>query len=406
MSSQPQARGFLQNLKVSRIAWILSAVGMALALFFAVQQVQTQRGTITKMTQVEELVDVSVALSSLVHEQQKERGGSAVFIASNGAQFSSELRAQRKLTDEQTSLAKLKLQILHSHEKRESSKQKIQALLQQLEERDRMRERIDKLQVDRGSAVKFYTSLNSEMIHLIGSLSEEASDPEISRDLLLYAAFLSGKDSAGIERAIGASGFAKGTFSPADKVGFVSQIASQNASFDYYLAYATPEKQSALKAVLESAASTRVEQLRSIAVSGDAEQIQQYTAKTWFDASTARINALKALEDQIAGVLTSTTQAKMSAAQSTLWSVLVLLGATFAVAIAVNFFFVRMLSKYFARSLGPLKAIASGNTDVTIPPITKNEFGDINKALAVFKENAENKQLPRGRTKADPRHNG
>ena len=231
MTSKPLKTGFLSNLKVSRIALILSAVGMALAMLFAVQRIQAERQTITEMTFVEELVDVSVALSSLVHEQQKERGASAVFVASKGAQFSSELKAQRKLTEEKTALAQSKLRLLLTHEKKESSRQKINSVLQQIDERSSMRNRIDALTVNRGTAVGFYTSLNNSMIELVGCLSEEASDPNISRELLLYAAFLSGKDSAGIERAIGASGFAKGEFNASDTVGFASRIAAQDASF-------------------------------------------------------------------------------------------------------------------------------------------------------------------------------
>ena len=383
----------MENLKVSRIAWILSAIGMALALYFASKQVQTERKTIAEMSLVEELVDVSVALSSLVHEQQKERGASAVYIASKGAQFSSELRAQRKLTNEQTSSAQLKLETLLSHEDREASRQKIQSVLQKIDDRKGMRDRVDSLRIDRGGAVKFYTSMNGEMINLIGSLSEEASDPEMSRDLLLYAAFLSGKDSAGIERAIGASGFAKGAFNSADTVGFASQIAAQNASFAYYKSYVNPTKRSQLNDVLESGASARVEQLRSVALSGDVEKIRQYTAKAWFDASTARINEIKALEDEIAASLISAAQAKTRAAQANLWNVLALLGITFLVAIAVNFYIVQMFGRLFKRSLDPLKELASGNTDVTIPPATRNEFGDINKALVVFRENAEHRQI-------------
>ena len=37
----------------------------------------------------------------------------------------------------------------------------------------------------------------------------------------------------------------------------------------------------------------------------------------------------------------------------------------------------------------PLKEISAGNIDVTIPPITNNEFGQINKALTVFKDSIE-----------------
>ena len=45
-------------------------------------------------------VEVAVASSELIHEQQKERGLSSGFLASNGEKFASELTVQRSLTDQ------------------------------------------------------------------------------------------------------------------------------------------------------------------------------------------------------------------------------------------------------------------------------------------------------------------
>src|SRR6476620_10569206 len=44
-------------------------------------------------------------ISRLVHHLQRERGASAVFIGSKGAQMRAEMPAQRKTTDEQRSAA-------------------------------------------------------------------------------------------------------------------------------------------------------------------------------------------------------------------------------------------------------------------------------------------------------------
>ena len=50
--------------------------------------------TATQMDKVLELAEVAPVISALVHEMQKERGGSAVFISSKGAKFVKELPDQ------------------------------------------------------------------------------------------------------------------------------------------------------------------------------------------------------------------------------------------------------------------------------------------------------------------------
>ena len=49
--------------------------------------------------QMVQLKDLISAMGALVHEQQKERGATSVFLNSKGAEFASELAAQRLLTD-------------------------------------------------------------------------------------------------------------------------------------------------------------------------------------------------------------------------------------------------------------------------------------------------------------------
>ena len=389
MTHAAPSRNFLSNLRVRSIVGIISVIGLALAMFFAQSNVRSELRTIAEMNHIEQLVDASVALSSLVHEQQKERGASAVYIASKGRQFASELRTQRKLTDEFASVAQPKLKALLTDIESPTARRQIQSVIDKLSKVEGMREQVDALRVSRGDAVNFYTSINTSIIGLIGGLSEHASDPYMSRQLLLYSAFLSGKDSAGLERAIGASGFANGMFDNKDTISFTTQIASQNAFMDYYRRFSDPDARSRLETVLKSGASKRVEDLRGTALSGDAEAISKISAKTWFDASTARINEIKTLENQISSALRKASQSTIASARQALWDVMILLVSAFAIVAVLNIYFARLLSQMFQASLNPLKAIASGNTKVAIPPETRNEFGEINRALNVFKDNAE-----------------
>ncbi|MFT6249783.1 MAG: hypothetical protein ACJAZQ_003008, partial [Cognaticolwellia sp.] len=45
------------------------------------------------------MITLTVANNALVHELQKERGATAVYLGSKGERFTSELKAQRQLTN-------------------------------------------------------------------------------------------------------------------------------------------------------------------------------------------------------------------------------------------------------------------------------------------------------------------
>ena len=66
------------------------------------QQLQTVR----QADQLQTLSHFSSRISDLVHELQKERGMSALFIGSRGQQMGTELQAQRRDTDGQIAIVR------------------------------------------------------------------------------------------------------------------------------------------------------------------------------------------------------------------------------------------------------------------------------------------------------------
>ncbi len=77
-------------------ALLIPTAGMALA---AGAIVFDKRATVREMDSLTQLVDVATVISGLVHEVQKERGASALFLGSGGKQFVRELPEQRQATD-------------------------------------------------------------------------------------------------------------------------------------------------------------------------------------------------------------------------------------------------------------------------------------------------------------------
>ena len=92
----------LKNIKISRAFLLVVLVPLLVALIFASKLVLQEFQHIQGLDRLSQLVSLSVKMSNLVHEQQKERGATAVFVGSKGTRFRSELAAQRNLTDQRT----------------------------------------------------------------------------------------------------------------------------------------------------------------------------------------------------------------------------------------------------------------------------------------------------------------
>ena len=72
-------------------------------LYFSINSILEKSSVSKEMSRLEYQVGISVKIGNLAHELQKERGMSAGFIGSEGRKFSSELPAQRKVTDKVSS---------------------------------------------------------------------------------------------------------------------------------------------------------------------------------------------------------------------------------------------------------------------------------------------------------------
>lgn len=374
------------------MVWLIAMVGIVTTIMFAQDKIREEARADIELHRVTEMVDLAVLMSSYVHEQQKERGASAIYLSSGGSQYRDELGDQRKLTDARLQAVRTQAAEVLSQRLDPTVEQDLRSFLTNSQEIPETRSRIDSLSIERSAALGFYTGLNHQVIHFIGRLSHGVSEPSISNSLLNYSAFLMGKDSAGIERALGASGFAVGAFSPRLKQNLTNQIAAQTSMLNHFASYSDPELTAAVEGVLESDTALQVEQLRDIAFMGTPEQISQVSASQWFDLSTARINDLKALEDQISQALNVHATAAMQKADQTFTMLTVLVTGAVLFAAMISTYFALIIGHMFRDSLDPLRRLANGEVGVDIPAASKNEFGEISAALTVFQDNARTRQ--------------
>ncbi len=374
----------LNSFGITRIVWIVAGIGLALAMLFALNDAWRNYSTAQQLERSSDMVDLSIALSNMVHEQQKERGASAVFLTSKGTSFRSELQAQRKELDTRREVAAAKLAAAKGSDLPPALVEKLSALEKRLTDVQSMRDQVDALRVTPAQAVEFYTGFNRETITLVGDIASGVSDPDVARELLVYSALLFGKDYAGLDRSNGASGFAIGQFDRVRSEQLVALPALRQSYFNYVIAYAGAAQSEQLQNVLSSARAKELSAMRDVALSGDPDSIAQITASKWFDLSTAQLGDLKTLEDSMSNAISERIASAVSYANWGLMFALALLVAGFAVAAFLCFTFVRAIQNRIDSVVGPLEELSRGNEDVTVPDHSANEFGVITKAMEVF----------------------
>ncbi len=380
---------FFSSMKLSRMIMIVAFVPLVAALYFSSQIVLEEFEKSQSTEQLAELVTLAVKLSSLVHEQQKERGATAVFVGSGGTKFRSELSAQRTQTDSKREDLSEFLTDFKPLSYGSQFDQSFQAVMSSLEKMEGIRSQVDALSISASDAISYYTGLNGQNLQLIEGMSALSLNPTVVLRVVSYTSFLQGKERAGIERAVGANGFASEKFTPAALDKFKLLISVQNTYNQQFLRYATEPQRVVFNDVMQSDAAKEVQRIRDIAVaSGLDGNLHGITGKIWFDTITKKINGLKSIEDTLSqNLLADLNALKAAASASVLWAgatVLIALG----VVISLVFFIVRSVNASFRQIISVMNRLAEGDLEAELPLARDNEIGEMIKSVQVFKDSA------------------
>jgi methyl-accepting chemotaxis protein len=286
-----------------------------------------------EMGQLQGLVAVATRVGALVHELQKERGMSAGFLGSKGANFAAELPAQREVSDKQKKVladALISFDAAHFGTQLSGSINSANQMLGSIADK---RNGVTALALPGPEAIGYYTQTIAALLAVPGQLAAMSPDKDIARLGSAYGALLQAKERAGIERATLSNVFGADKFAPQMLVRFVRNAAEQDTWFGIFHQYASDVHDKFAVEKLQGAAVDEVAATKKAALAKMKEDSLGMDAKQWFAASTARIDLMKAVEDRLATDLTTamndlertSTQIAWFYALSTLLSALLVL---------------------------------------------------------------------------------
>lgn len=393
----------ISRLSIRQRLWFLALIPLVAALVLSGLLLSREYRNAEIERFVLASIDKAPAISQLVHELQKERGASAGFVSSRGQQFGSQIDSRRSDSDNALKAFEADLKSVDSRLSQGEFKRHQEKALQSLRRLDEIRGKINRLEVGVSDVAGYYTPLIGELLSMIESVDKAIDDANILRPFESYIALALAKENAGLERAMGAAGFGAGRFAAKVHRRFVRLGAKQDVLLAKFERDTFPSVVAYKNTALAGAITGNVEKLRQLA--NDApfgKDLSSVTGPQWFAASTARIDALKAVEDKLLGELHQHAEARSQATDNTLWLSLAVLAGVFAVSMMTIFAVYWSLGPPLSALTGSMIRLAENDTSVSIVGMDRtDEIGAIARAMGVFKDNAnENARLVAERAKA------
>jgi len=294
---------FFSNLSIKTKLLILSLVPVLVILFYSGLIFNGNYNKYRETQSLEHAVNLSVKLSAVVHEVQKERGRTAGFLGSEGKEFRSELSAQRKLTDKKVDELKSYIRKIDLSHLPEGLKMEINVILEKVDTIPQIRREVDDFSITLREAIKLYTDINTKLLHAIGSIAKYSSDAKITRELAAYVNFLLAKERMGIERAVLSAVFARDSFNEHLYQRFLSLLSEQRAFLTGFKMLATDKFLNFYKKTMVGKAIKEVERMENIALEKASVGAFGIDPSYWFDTITEKINLMKKVEDYMSDSL-------------------------------------------------------------------------------------------------------
>ncbi|MBE7519593.1 MAG: nitrate- and nitrite sensing domain-containing protein [Thermoflexaceae bacterium] len=299
-----KANGLLSRcnfwLKIAIVVTPLTLV----ALYLSAARIQEQRATLSELSDMEALSSLAVKASAFVHESQKERGVTGVYVGSGGKQYGPELKAQRAITDKTIADLDAALGKVRPEAFGVEFVSNLQAAQKFVDELAAHRSKVDTLAARGTEGIDYYSNQNGAWLNVIAHIGKVSPDAELAKMLSAYVNFMQAKERMGRERALMSNAFARGHFNEGEFARFAGFVSAQDAYTEAFRASATPELVAFFEQTVKGKPVEAIATMRKVAYEHAAsDDLGGVDGGEWYTAQTEKIDLAKVVEDRIASDL-------------------------------------------------------------------------------------------------------
>lgn len=346
----------------------IPVLGLAWLSLSTVQTAFARRDEASGADRLASLMDASVKTGNLLHESQKERGITAVYMSSNGERFRNEIGEQRKATDAR--LDEWKKAIAQSENGfPQAVKSGLDTARAALDELANRRQQATSLAVKPGEITDFFTATHGKLLAAIGALASASDDAALRGRSIAYLAFLSAKEKTGAERANLANVFGSGSFVPGQYERVVALISARDSFLGTFRSIAEKDVLDVFSAKEAMPVVGEVVAMERVAVDKGSAGNFGVDSAVWYQKMTERINLMKDVEDAQARAIVSAADALRANAKSSAqrsFAVAIPLVLVSLALVVLMLRLVRSVSALLEKTARVLEDVAGGNLDVRL----------------------------------------
>jgi methyl-accepting chemotaxis protein len=371
----------LADFPIRRKLFLLSGIPLVLALGLSGLAMQRAFTTVAADRTIDEVVRFAAALTSLQHEVQLERQHTAELLG--GGNAAAALGEARSLVTREAST--LRAGGAPSGISGDEIAEPWRATVAALDSVGTIRTLVDSKAISAADAYEFYVRLNERLLRALRVAAASEAAGTAQARLLRFAMLAEAKELAGLERGLLSMQLKAGQFASTEAYLRVVRAGNgSDASLAQYLATTKGSIRRTLDALF--AADPRTAQrdsLRNAALATGTSGALTITPSVWVDAATARIEALRKLQDSV----TAEIQHERQAAATVSWWTLVGLSLGLLLTFALVTWFRSRVAKSIVVPMEDLVvaagALAEGRVHDTVTSYDdrQDELGSLSQAV-------------------------
>ncbi len=306
----------IQKLSVRKKLYLLLMVPVLALLFFSILGIRQRYAVLRETEALEPIVTLAVHVSNVIHETQKERGRTAVYISSSGDDGGA-FHAQQVVADQKIDTL---LSFLEGFDTSARDPRVMESILEAVAVLKNIK--AHRRAIDGGMplspAVSYYTHMHTLFLNGLAGLSDQLSHSTLLKQTASYVSFMKAKECAGQERALLSSVFVADQFVSDQYARFIELVTGEEKYLEQFLTFVGQDYQREFAASQDSPVFQKVASYRQRA-RAHAEGGLGIDASAWFSVSTKKIDLYHENEMVLAENLETTAKNLSQSASRNLW---------------------------------------------------------------------------------------
>ncbi|MBL1421939.1 MAG: nitrate- and nitrite sensing domain-containing protein [Alphaproteobacteria bacterium] len=398
-------RSMLENMKINTRMYLALAIPVLVLLVLAGDVFYQIYAKTTLMDKINKLEHFSPYMTNMIDELQVERDDTVAVLAhQDDASAVRELGHQRILTDEHLAAFEKEFKSIDWSAYGQHYSHQIEQIEHHLVALKDFRLLIDAGQKTIEQAFAEYQSIITELLDGVKFMGHLSEDTHLTNKINAFTGFLEMKEFAGIERALGTSGFILGEFDAVTHKALMTMIDKQEVYYDVFKHSADAQQVAYVEEKFKDPIFKEIEHYRDMAVNSiynspeGAHAIHEMEGSTlgeWNQLNMDKNAIYKNIEDYLSDDIAHYTESHADALHFQLY----LIGGLILASLVVVFWFGWVIAKSIVNPIRTITAYMGLLADddleanLDLDQDRKDEVGDMVKSLVVFKTNATERKI-------------